>query len=220
MAYNTQTYWIFGLFPSSGIQENRKHDVSETGSVSILRWGGRHSVMPQWLRLARFKGSNWVGVFPLTWGWKRIQFPKRHVFYFLEYWAMEKVQKPSNFLIKPCSIKVVVQLDGHKALLVAKQSIIWSHIRVYWDETAFILNFGTYSRSWALLEKPLIVRPLKNSVFHGTRRFNTVFTRDLHWSLSWAISIQYTPSHPISLRSILILSTHLHFGLPSRLFPS
>jgi hypothetical protein len=37
MTYNTETYWIFGLFPSSGILENRKHDVSETGSVSVLR---------------------------------------------------------------------------------------------------------------------------------------------------------------------------------------
>jgi hypothetical protein len=27
----------FGLFPSSGILENRKHDVSETGFVSVLR---------------------------------------------------------------------------------------------------------------------------------------------------------------------------------------
>jgi hypothetical protein len=32
---------ILGLFPSSNILENRKHDVSETGSVSVLRWGGR-----------------------------------------------------------------------------------------------------------------------------------------------------------------------------------
>jgi hypothetical protein len=30
----------------------------------------------------------------------------------------------------------------------------------------------------------------------------------------------YVPSHPISLRSILILSTHLHLGLLSGLFPS
>jgi hypothetical protein len=41
------------------------------------------------------------------------------------------------------------------------------------------------------------VQPLKNfRAFYGTRRFNTVFTRALHWSLSWAIYIQSTPSHP------------------------
>jgi hypothetical protein len=62
----------------------------------------------------------------------------------------------------------------------------------------------TYLWSWALLEEPLIVHPLKNfPEFHGTRRLNTVFTRALHWSLSWAISIQSTLSHPVSLRSIL-----------------
>jgi hypothetical protein len=38
--YFSQNYWVFGLFPSSGILENRKDDVSETGSVSLLRWRG------------------------------------------------------------------------------------------------------------------------------------------------------------------------------------
>jgi hypothetical protein len=33
----TQNYWVSGLFPSSGILETKKHDVSETGSVSVLR---------------------------------------------------------------------------------------------------------------------------------------------------------------------------------------
>jgi hypothetical protein len=37
----TQNYWVFGLFPSSGILENIKHDVSESGeyiySVGLLR---------------------------------------------------------------------------------------------------------------------------------------------------------------------------------------
>jgi hypothetical protein len=56
----------------------------------------------------------------------------------------------------------------------------------------------TYLRSWALLEEPLIVQPLKNfPAFYETRRFNTVFTRALHWFLSWAIWIQSTPSHPV-----------------------
>jgi hypothetical protein len=42
--------------------------------------------------------------------------------------------------------------------------------------------------------------------FYGTRSFNTAFTRALHWSLSWARSIQSIPPHPIYPRSILILS--------------
>jgi hypothetical protein len=33
---------VFRPCPSSGILKARKHNVSETGSVSILRWGGRH----------------------------------------------------------------------------------------------------------------------------------------------------------------------------------
>jgi hypothetical protein len=56
--------------------------------------------------------------------------------------------------------------------------------------------------------------------FYGTRRFISVFTRALQWSLSWAKSIQSIPPHLISLISILILFTHLRLGLPSGLFPS
>jgi hypothetical protein len=33
----TQNYWVSGLCLSSGIINNRKHDVSETGSLSVLR---------------------------------------------------------------------------------------------------------------------------------------------------------------------------------------
>jgi hypothetical protein len=33
--HQTQNCWVLGRFPSSGILENRKHDVSETGSVSV-----------------------------------------------------------------------------------------------------------------------------------------------------------------------------------------
>jgi hypothetical protein len=44
--------------------------------------------------------------------------------------------------------------------------------------------------------------------------------KNLHWSLSWARSILSLPSHPISLRSILILSAHLRLSVPSGLFPS
>jgi hypothetical protein len=67
------------------------------------------------------------------------------------------------------------------------------------------------SCSWALLEKPPIVQLLKNfPAFYGTRRFITVSTTALHWSLSWARSIQSITLHPVSLRSILVLSTYVY----------
>ena len=56
--------------------------------------------------------------------------------------------------------------------------------------------------------------------FHGTRRFITALTSVRHLSLSWASPIQFIYPHPMSWRSILILSTHLRLGLPSGLFPS
>jgi hypothetical protein len=49
--------------------------------------------------------------------------------------------------------------------------------------------------------------------FYVTRRFITVFTTARHWSLFWAARIQSTRSHPIPLRSILILSSHLRLSI-------
>jgi hypothetical protein len=73
----------------------------------------------------------------------------------------------------------------------------------------------------SLLVKPPVAQLLNNfPTFYGTRRFIIVFTGALHWSLSWARSIQPIQSHSISLRSILILSSHLHLRFPSGLFPS
>jgi hypothetical protein len=41
-----------------------------------------------------------------------------------------------------------------------------------------------------------------------------------HWSQSWARCIHSTTSHPIFLRYILILPSHLRLGLASGVFPS
>jgi hypothetical protein len=74
--------------------------------------------------------------------------------------------------------------------------------------------------TWSLHERPLDVKPLDSfPEFHGTRGFNTEFTRALHLFLSWARPIQTTSPHSTYPRSILILSTQLHLGLPSGLFP-
>jgi hypothetical protein len=62
--------------------------------------------------------------------------------------------------------------------------------------------------SRVLLEK--LTRPQlfnKFTVFHGTRRFITVFTSVRHLSLSWAWSIQSTPPHPTSWRRTTSLDT-------------
>jgi hypothetical protein len=62
---NTQNYRISGLWPSFGILNTRKHDGSETGSVSALRWGeGKTHTLLGPLERANLKGPNRVGVFP------------------------------------------------------------------------------------------------------------------------------------------------------------
>ena len=60
----------------------------------------------------------------------------------------------------------------------------------------------------------------KFPAFHGTPKFITTLTSFRHLSLSWVSPIQSIYAHPTSWRSVLILSTHLHLGLPSGLFPS
>jgi hypothetical protein len=72
-----------------------------------------------------------------------------------------------------------------------------------------------------VLEKLIVTQLVKEfNAFYETRRFITVFTRACHWSLFWARCIHFTLSHPNSLRSILILSSHLRPTFPSGHFLS
>jgi len=64
----------------------------------------------------------------------------------------------------------------------------------------------------------LLVREIPT--IDAARRFIIAFTKACQWIINCAKRIQSTPSHPISLSSILILPCHLHLGLPSRLFLS
>jgi hypothetical protein len=50
--------------------------------------------------------------------------------------------------------------------------------------------------------------------FYTILRFITVYTTARHWTLTWDRSVQSTTYNPISVRSILILSSHLRLGLP------
>ena len=80
----------------------------------------------------------------------------------------------------------------------------------------------TYSLTpWCrVLEKLTGLQLVKKfPAFHGTRRFITALTSVRHLSLSWASPIQSIYPHPTSLRSILILYTHLRLGPPVVSFP-
>jgi hypothetical protein len=71
---------------------------------------------------------------------------------------------------------------------------------------------------WVLTEKPVVSQLVKGfPAFHGTQ--GLVITTDRRRNQSWARWIHSPFSHPISLRSALILSSHLKLGLPRGLFP-
>jgi hypothetical protein len=71
------------LCPSFGILKTREYNVSETESVSVLRWRGKASTL-----LAPLERANLN-----HWGGEQMQFPKRWVLLFSEYGTMDEVQK-------------------------------------------------------------------------------------------------------------------------------
>jgi hypothetical protein len=95
--------------------------------------------------------------------------------------------------VMPCSIQLITYLPTYPPTHPPTQSPSW--------------EVNSHSASQKITH------------FYGTRRFIAVFTRARHWFLSWARWIQSTPAHPISLRHILILSSHLRLGFTSCLLP-
>ena len=85
----------------------------------------------------------------------------------------------------------------------------------------YLLTYLLTAWCRVLLEKLTGLQLVKKlPAFDGTRRFITALTSVRHLSLSWASPIQSIYPYHTSWRSILILSTHLHLGLPSGLLSS
>ena len=77
----------------------------------------------------------------------------------------------------------------------------------------YILTYLLTLCSGVLLENLTLFQLVKKfPAFYGTRRLITAFTSTRRLSLSWAKLIQSMPPHPISWRSILILSSNLRLG--------
>ena len=69
------------------------------------------------------------------------------------------------------------------------------------------------------LDKLIVPQAIRKSLaIFGTRWFIIALTAACNLSTSWARSIWFTPSHPISLRSTLILSSQQRLRLLSGLF--
>jgi hypothetical protein len=105
-------------------------------------------------------------------------------------------------------------MDGPGSNQTAPKRRSYTWIPYHTDKIVQLTNFMELSPSWEAASHSA-TREL-----YGTQRFITVFTRVLHLSISRARWIQSIPHQPISLRYILIWSTHLRLGLPSSVFLS
>jgi len=109
---------------------------------------------------------------------------------------------------------------------VAKYHALWhfqiARLSVSEGHCLFDTILAYWLTTWSgfLLEKLTVIKLVnKFPTSYGTRRIVTVFTTARHWYLSWARWNQPS-SHPISLRAIQILSSHLRLGLQNGLFSS
>jgi hypothetical protein len=85
----------------------------------------------------------------------------------------------------------------------------------------YLLTYLLTPWSRVILEKLTVSQLVKKfPPRYRTQRFVAAFTSAHHLSISWARSIQSTPPHPTSWRSLFILSFHPFLDLPNGLFPS
>jgi hypothetical protein len=106
-------------------------------------------------------------------------------------------------------------------LMFCTLPILSSFIPQSINQSQWLINKMSNSMEQNAFEKLTFPELLKNfQALYVTQKFIIVFTTARTFSPSSACWIQSTPSHPISLRSVLILSFHLCLGFQSGLIPS
>ena len=83
-----------------------------------------------------------------------------------------------------------------------------------WELNIYIEKAVEYTELCWVMVKCIMIWGTNNSMTYRTWGFSTAFTKALPSSLSWVDRILSILQIPTSARSVLILSSHLHLGLP------
>jgi hypothetical protein len=110
--------------------------------------------------------------------------------------------------------QAVVLISMHLSKILVSLHILVSSLKV---NHATLINHDGDLLHGAVLEKLIFAQMVWFHVFYEIESL-MIFTRASQWTLSWASWIQSTPSHPISLRFLLILCTYACIGFPRGLF--
>lgn len=107
-----------------------------------------------------------------------------------------------------------------KCLNRTSQNIEYGWLSVPYHNVSISCHLRT-ARSEVFVEMMDIPHLVKKfPALYETKSFTTMVTKAHHLLPSWARLIQFTPSHPISLKFTLTLFSHLCLGIPSGPFAS
>ena len=130
----------------------------------------------------------------------------------------------SNILLSGFNIVRRGNYWGSSVWISKQQVNCWSYI-LHASNTYLITYLLTYLLTYSMEQRPYweanryaASQEIPHIVWNP--KVHYLITSDGHMSLSWPCSIQSIPPHPISWRSMLILSSHLRLGLPSGLILS